>query len=105
MSHHVTVAFGEEREYEFVVSDAEVSEVHREEARAWLADQFEDLECAPTNPMGKILVLDMVLNVAKYGGEARFKERGDWADKFALMTAAALQRTAIRVDVAGFVVG
>lgn len=106
MSHHVvTVAFGENREYEFMVHDAEVAGVQRDEARAWLSKEFEDLECTPSNPMGKVLVLDMVLNVAKYGGEPRFQEAGDWARKFAAMTAVALNRTAVRVDVAGFVVG
>ena len=69
------------------------------------AKEFEDLECTPSNPMGKVLVLDMVLNVAKYGGEGRFEQGGEWAKKFALMTAAALDRPAVRVDVASFVVG
>ena len=105
MAHHVTIAFGADREYEFVVSDAEFESVERDQARAWLSQEFEDLECTPTNPMGKVLVLDMVLNVAKYGGEARFKEGGEWAQDFATMTASALQRKAIRVDVAGFTVG
>ena len=105
MSHHVTVAFGDNREYEFVVPAAEAADVGRDVARSWLSGEFEELECTPTNPMGKVLVLDMVLNVAKYGGEPRFQEGGEWAHKFALMTAAALNRTAIRVDVAGFTVG
>ena len=105
MPHHVIVSFGEEREYEFPRADAEVADIDRDAARSWLAKEFEDLECSPTNPMGKVLVLDMVLNVAKYGGEARFRDGGAWAKDFALMTAAALSRSAIRVDVAGFTVG
>jgi len=105
MPHHVIVSFGGDREYEFVMSDTEVAEVDRDVARSWFAKQFEELECTPSNPMGKVLVLDMVLNVAKYGGEARFRENGEWAKAFAAMTAAALQRAAIRVDVAGFTVG
>ena len=105
MSHHVIVAFGENREYEFAISAAEAAGVERDQARAWLAKEFEALECTPSNPMGKVLVLDMVLNVAKYGGETRFSEGGEWARNFAIMTAAALNRTAIRVDVAGFTVG
>ena len=55
--------------------------------------------------MGKILVLDMVLNVAKYGGEEHFKSADDWAKAFARAVAVALDRPAIRVDVAGFIVG
>lgn len=105
MSQHVTVAFGAEREYEFTVHEADSAGLDKEGARAWLAQEFEALECTPTNPMGKILVLDMILNVAKYGGEERFSQAGDWARRFAAATAVALGRPAVRVDVAQFVVG
>jgi len=47
----------------------------------------------------------MILNVAKYGGEARFVQAGEWASKFAAVTAVALARPVMRVDVANFVVG
>lgn len=105
MSYNVTVVFGGDREYEFALHDAEVASTTKEQARTWLASEFEALECTPSNPMGKVLVLDMVLNVAKYGGESRFEQGAEWAKKFALMTAAALDRPAVRVDVHAFVVG
>ena len=105
MSYTVTVVFSGNREYDFAVSEAEVAEVGKDRARGWLATEFEELECTPSNPMGKGLVLDMVLNVAKYGGETRFEQGGEWARNYALMTAAALDRPGVRVDVAGFVVG
>ncbi len=105
MSQHVTVSFGAEREYEITVHDKEADALTRDQARAWLSREFEALECTPSNPMGKILVLDMILNVAKYGGEDRFKEGGEWARQFAAATAVALGRGAIRVDVASFTVG
>ncbi len=105
MSQHITVSFGANREYELTVHDADTSGMTKEQARAWLAKEFEVLECTPSNPMGKILVLDMILNVAKYGGEERFKQAGDWARQFAAAVGVALERPAIRVDVAGFLVG
>lgn len=105
MSYTVTVVFGGNREYDFVMTEAEVAEVAKDRARGWLAAEFEELECTPSNPMGKVLVLDMVLNVAKYGGESRFERRGEWAQEYALMTASALDRPSVRVDVADFVVG
>jgi hypothetical protein len=105
MSHTITVSFAPDREYEFVLHAADVENLGRDQARAWLAKEFESLECTPSNPMGKILVLDMVLNVAKYGGEDRFKKGDDWAKGFATAVAAALPRPAIKVDVANFVVG
>jgi len=105
MPYQVIVSFGASREYELAVHDADVAALGKDQARTWLAREFEALECTPSNPMGKVLVLDMILNVAKYGGEARFQQAGDWAQQFARATAAALDRPAIRVDVKGFVVG
>jgi hypothetical protein len=105
MSYTVTVVFGGEREYEFALREADVASTTKEQARTWLANEFEELECTPSNPMGKVLVLDMVLNVAKYGGEGRFEQGTEWARKYALYTAAALDRPVVRVDVTAFVVG
>ena len=105
MSYTVTVVFGGDREYEFALHDADVVATTKDQARNWLAREFEDLECTPSNPMGKVLVLDMILNVAKYGGESRFEQGGEWAKRFAVVTAAALDRPAVSVDVASFVVG
>ncbi|NMG75795.1 hypothetical protein [Aromatoleum diolicum] len=105
MTQHITVSFGAGRDYETIVSDADSAGLAKDQARAWLSNEFETLECTPSNPMGKILVLDMILNVAKYGGEDRFKQGGDWAKKFATVTAVALGRPTVRVDVANFVVG
>ena len=105
MSFTVIVAFGAGREYEILLHDKDVAAMSKDQARAWLYGEFEALECTPSNPMGKVLVLDMVLNVAKYGGEARFEAGGDWARTFALAVAVTLQRPVVRVDVVGFVVG
>ncbi len=105
MSQVVIISFSAEREYEFAVHPTDVVDMDRKAAHKWLADEFEALECTPSNPMGKILVLDMILNVAKYGGEERFRQAGEWARRFAGAVAVALERPAIRVDVPNFVVG
>ncbi|HRP95922.1 MAG TPA: hypothetical protein PL143_06695 [Rhodocyclaceae bacterium] len=104
MSHSVTVSFGPEREYEIMLHDSDVAATGKDQARAWLSREFEALECSPTNPMGKVLVLDMILNVAKYAGEERFRDGGDWSRGYASAVAGALQRPAVKVDVANFVV-
>lgn len=105
MKHSVSVSFGPEREYEFSLHESDVAALGKEQARAWLAAEFEVLECAPANAMGKLLILDMILDVAKYGGEERFRQDGDWAKQFATSVAGALGRPAIKVDVANAVVG
>lgn len=104
MSYTVTVVFGSGREYEFALQEAEVAAMTKDKARTWLAKEFEALECTPTNPMGKVLILDLVLNVAKEGGETRFEEASTWAKRYALATAVALDRPAVRIDVSAFAV-
>ena len=105
MSQHVVVSFGKGREYEFTVHETDTAKLSQDQARDWLAREFETLECTPTNPMGKVLALDMILNVARYGGEDRFRQPDEWATRFAAAAAVALGRPFVKVDVANFVVG
>ncbi|MCB1776227.1 MAG: hypothetical protein KDI50_02215 [Candidatus Competibacteraceae bacterium] len=105
MSYTVTVSFDRKKEYEIMLHDDEMQSLNKEQARTWLIREFEELECVPSNPTGKILLLDMVLNVARYGGEDRFEEAGEWARCYAIAVAVVLERPAIRVDVGNFVVG
>jgi hypothetical protein len=42
--------------------------------------------------------------VAKYAGEECFEGGGEWARSYAIAVAVSLERSAIRVDVANFVV-
>jgi hypothetical protein len=105
MFYTVTVSFGPSSEFEFRFSDQEVLQLAREEASRWLRATFDALECAPRNPVGKILLLDVILDVAKYGGEDRFAKDAEWGQRFALCCAAVLDRDTIRVDVPNLVVG
>jgi len=101
----VTVVFRAGREYEFHVHAEDIAGLSKDSARHWLHEEFDALECTPSNPMGKVLVLDVILNVAKYGGEPRFAQGGEWARRFASCVTVALDRPVVRVDVPGFVVG
>jgi len=101
MSNIVNVVFDHHRDYEFIVHET----VSREEANRWMDAQWEALDCEPTNPMGKVLVLDKILGVAKYAGEKRFAEPGEWAQAYARAVTSLLQRPAVRIDVAASVVG
>ena len=101
----VTVAFRADREYEFHVHADDIAGLTKDAAREWLQEEFDELECTPSNPVGKVLVLDVILNVAKYGGEQRFAHGGEWARRFVACVGVALDRPAVRIDVPGFVVG
>ena len=105
MQTHLIVSFGKDREYEFKMSAADLAKGSAEEARRWFDREYADLECEPSNPMGKVLIIDKILNVARYRGEHRFSTGEDWADRFARNAALALGRDAIRVDVGAFTIG
>lgn len=102
MIYHVIVVFGKEREYEYKLTDADVAGGSAEEARRWFDKEFVELECEPTNPVGKVLIIDKILSVARYGGETRFSDGKNWARDFARHAALALARDTIRVDVENF---
>jgi hypothetical protein len=101
MSSIVKVVFDRVQEYELIAHTG----ISRDEAGQWLNAQWEELECETTNPMGKVLVLDKILGIAKYAGEKRFAEAGEWARHYANAVAAVLQRPAVRVDVADHAIG
>ena len=68
MAYIVTVSFARDREYEFKFQDTAVLPV-RDAAQQWLDREWSDLDCVPSNPLGKVLTLDKVLSVARFAGD------------------------------------
>ena len=105
MLYHVTVSFGKDKEYRFEFSPGDLAEGSAEEARRWFDKEFSDLKCEPSSRMGKVLIIDKILNIARDGGEQRFIDGKAWATQFARYTALALGRDTIHVDVEAFAIG
>jgi hypothetical protein len=105
MIYNVTVVFEKGRQHDFAFPDSELSGLTNEQARRWFDNEFTVLECEPTNPMGKVLIIDKILHVAQGAGEQRFADRKVWAEQFVRNAALALGRDNIRVDVADFAIG
>lgn len=101
MQHHVIVSFGKDNDFEFKFAGGAAPE----DARKWFDHEFTALECDVATPTGKILAVDRILSVAKYAGEARFRDQAAWADQFARYTAALLGRELIRVDIDQYSIG
>ncbi len=101
MSSIVCVVFDRNREYELIAHAGP----SREEASRWLDEQWLALECEPSNPMGKVLLLDKILNIARYATEKRFAEPGEWAQHYAVAVATVLERPVVRVDIGERIVG
>ena len=101
----VIVSFARDRDYEFRIPAGDNNPQTAEEAHLWLAQQFEEFGCASRGLVGKVLILDKILEVAREAGENRYAEGGAWAERYARAVVAALNREAVRVDVAGNTVG
>jgi SpoVK/Ycf46/Vps4 family AAA+-type ATPase len=105
MRYQVVVSFGKDKEYSYEFSQSDLDESSADEARRWFDKEFSELKCEPTNPVGKVLIIDKILNIARKGGEKRFVDGKSWAAKFARYTALALGRDIIRVDVEALSIG
>ncbi len=105
MRHHVIVSFGKDNDLEFRFGSEDIAGITADAARQWFDREFVALECDVATPVGKILLADRILSVAKYAGERRFRAHPDWAEQFARHAARLLGRELIRVDVAKNVIG
>lgn len=105
MLYHVVVSFGRDKQYPYQFSEQELVSSSPEEARRWLDKEYSDLKCEPGNPMGKVLIIDKILSIARSGGEQRFIDGKTWATQFARYTSLALGRDLISVDVEAFRIG
>jgi hypothetical protein len=104
MHQHVIVSFDGDKRFEYRLTETHLAGYTAEQARQWFDRQFQELECDVPTPMGKVLLADRILSVAKYAGERRFREDSDWADQFACNAAAMMGREVIRVDVGKYTI-
>lgn len=104
MSYNVIVAFGKHQEYGIGLTESELAGHTAEEARRWFETQYEELACEPSNPVGKVLVLDRILGVARSVGPEAFARGDTWAKRYALYAALVLGKDVLRIDVEGLTV-
>jgi hypothetical protein len=99
MHQNVIVSFGKDKRFEYKLTPDDLAGYTGEQARKWFDREFQELECDVPTPMGKVLVVDRILSVAKYSGERRFRDHPEWAGVFARNAAVMMGREVIRVDV------
>lgn len=71
--------------------------MERDDARKWLDEQFEALECEPLRATGKLLMTDRVVVIAQAAGPAKFADAA-WAMAFARAASTALGKQTVNVD-------
>jgi len=105
MRGSVIVSFARGREYELRLTAGDKPLPTAQEGEQWLSQQFEEFGCTPRSMVGKVLVLDRVLEVAREAGEKRFRGDIAWTEQYARAVLATLKRESVRVDIADNTVG
>lgn len=104
MSHQVTVAFDLHTEFVFSFAPEALAGLTQEVARRWIDREYSALDCAPSTGVGKVLVIDKILDVACQSGAQRFTAEPEWGERFAQHAALALGREVVRVDVSAYTI-
>lgn len=98
----VVVSFGGQREYALEVGELDLAALSEEDARAWLAEGFDEAGCEPSNPMGKVLPADLLLGVARAAGEGRFMQATPWRTRYAAAALRLRDARELVVDAAAY---
>ena len=105
MQGTVIVAFAPDREYELRITAGDKPLPTAQEGELWLSQQFVEFGCKPRSMVGKVLVLDRILEVARAAGEKSFSGGSAWAEHYARAVLATLGRSSVHVDVGESTVG
>ncbi len=105
MGCHVTIVTGSGDRHEFELHDAEFAGMDARKAQEWLGQEFEAAGCVPTNPVGKLLLADKILCLAKTQKDAVYAEPTPWVRNFVRAAAAAIGRPVLTVDLGNHSLG
>ncbi len=97
--YHINVTFGRDRDYEFRLHESDTAGVERDEAQRWFDEQYVSLGCEPINPMGKVLLSDKLLSVARAVGAEAFSKDTDWFRSFARYAAVLVGKPNVTINV------
>jgi hypothetical protein len=102
MDCHVTVILKDGESYDFHLTESELSMFSPESAQGWLAREFEAAGCEPTNPVGKVLLVDRILLLAGSRSKSEWEQRSQWVKQFVCAAARAIGRPALTIDTARY---
>ena len=105
MGCHVTVVTGKGERHEFELHDADLAGLDARQAQEWLGKEFEAAGCVPTNPVGKLLLADKILCLAKTQQDAVWAAPTPWVKQLLRAAAAAIGRRVLTVDLGKHTLG
>ena len=92
--------------FRFVKLDvADLAGMDARKAQEWLGREFEAAGCVPTNPVGKLLLADKILCLAKTQKDAVYAEPTPWVNSFVRAAAAAIGRAVLTIDLGNHSLG
>lgn len=100
MACHLSVVFADGQRVDYELHDAEIARFDRDEAKNWLGREFEAAGCVPSNPVGKLLLADRIVGLAKEQPRRDFDPPSPWMKDFLAAAAAALDRPVVIIDLA-----
>lgn len=105
MGSHITVVTSGGERHEFELSDADLAGLTPQQAQEWLGREFEAAGCVPTNPVGKLLLADKILCLAKSQPEAVYAAPTAWVRDFLRAAAGAMGRPVLTIDLGNHALG
>ena len=105
MTCQLTTAVADGERLEFHLGDADIARFTADGAHQWLGEEFEAAGCVPSNPVGKLLVADKIIGLAKAQPRRVFEAPTPWVQSYLCATAAALGRPVVTIDLAGHSLG
>jgi hypothetical protein len=105
MGCHVTIVTGNGERHEFELHDADLAGLDARKAQEWLGQEFESAGCVPTNPVGKLLLADKILCLAKTQKDSAYAAPTPWVISFLRAAAAAMGRPVLTIDLGNHSLG
>ena len=84
--------------HEFALGDADLLGCNRRIADEWLGREFEAAGCVPTNPVGKLILADKVMQLALGIPAATLAQPTPWLHDFLRAVACGLDRPMVVID-------
>ena len=84
--------------YEFQLSDADLSGCDKRTADDWLGREFAAAGCEPSNPMGKLILPDKLLQLARTIPAKTLAQPTPWLKDYLRAVACALGKPLVSID-------
>jgi hypothetical protein len=98
MACHLSIVFADGGQLDYELSDADIGGMTAVAAHEWLDREYEAAGCVPSNPVGKLLMADKIVSLAKSQSRRAFDPPTPWVMDFLRATAAALERPLVTID-------